>query len=173
MPAKLLVGQTQDRSADQTAGSIRPAKQALWPGRASDQWMSLLTTSLPRSPGRWLPGTMRKTRCLSKGKQRLLAELSYCKLFSPGQLIRGLKYSSRIKMSDRHHQQGVLQLLCRYQRSYDVSLVQRKYLGKYIIALNIMWKYKEQKSFGVTHLSHACPAMPVFVYSRASYACCH
>lgn len=38
----------------------------------------------------------------------------------------------------------------RYQRSYDVSLVQRKYLGKYIIALNIMWKYKEQKSFGLT-----------------------
>ena len=27
---------------------------------------------------------------------------------------------------------------CRYGRSYDVSLVQRKYLGKQLIALNIM-----------------------------------
>lgn len=39
---------------------------------------------------------------------------------------------------------------CRYGRSYDVSLVQRKYLGKVIIALNIMWKYREQVSFGVS-----------------------
>lgn len=39
---------------------------------------------------------------------------------------------------------------CRYGRSYDVSLVQRKYLGKVIIAFNIMWKYREQVSFGVS-----------------------
>lgn len=38
----------------------------------------------------------------------------------------------------------------RYGRSYDVSLVQRKYLGKVIIAFNIMWKYREQVSFGLT-----------------------
>ena len=41
---------------------------------------------------------------------------------------------------------------CRYGRSYDVALVQRKYLGKVIIAFNVMWKYKEQKSFGVSAL---------------------
>ncbi|KAL3158865.1 hypothetical protein ABBQ32_011583 [Trebouxia sp. C0010 RCD-2024] len=38
----------------------------------------------------------------------------------------------------------------RYGRSYDVSLVQRKYLGKVIIAFNIMWKYREQVSFGLS-----------------------
>lgn len=41
---------------------------------------------------------------------------------------------------------------CRYGRSYDVSLVQRKYLGKVIIAFNIMWKYREQVSFGVSSM---------------------
>lgn len=41
---------------------------------------------------------------------------------------------------------------CRYGRSYDVALVQRKYLGKVIIAFNVMWKYKEQVSFGVSIL---------------------
>ena len=46
-------------------------------------------------------------------------------------------------------------LLCRYGRSYDVSLVQRKYLGKVIIAFNIMWKYREQVSFGVSALNFA------------------
>lgn len=38
----------------------------------------------------------------------------------------------------------------RYGRSYDVSLVQRRYLGKVFIALNIMWKYREQQSFTLT-----------------------
>eukprot|EP00879_Flechtneria_rotunda_P001850 GHRR01002017.1.p1 GENE.GHRR01002017.1~~GHRR01002017.1.p1 ORF type:complete len:190 (+),score=86.15 GHRR01002017.1:155-724(+) len=38
----------------------------------------------------------------------------------------------------------------KYGRSYDVSLVQRKYLGKVFVALNIMWKYMEQQSFGYT-----------------------
>eukprot|EP00879_Flechtneria_rotunda_P011782 GHRR01012309.1.p1 GENE.GHRR01012309.1~~GHRR01012309.1.p1 ORF type:complete len:198 (+),score=88.10 GHRR01012309.1:155-748(+) len=43
-------------------------------------------------------------------------------------------------------------ITCRqkYGRSYDVSLVQRKYLGKVFVALNIMWKYMEQQSFGYT-----------------------
>jgi len=44
--------------------------------------------------------------------------------------------------------------ICRYGRSYDVSLVQRKYLGKVIIAFNIMWKYREQVSFGVSYIMH-------------------
>lgn len=43
-------------------------------------------------------------------------------------------------------------VICRYGRSYDVSLVQRKYLGKVIIAFNIMWKYREQVSFGVSNI---------------------
>ncbi|WIA12872.1 hypothetical protein OEZ85_006495 [Tetradesmus obliquus] len=38
----------------------------------------------------------------------------------------------------------------KYGRSYDVSLVQRTYLGKVFIALNIMWRYKEQQSFSYT-----------------------
>ncbi|DBB14732.1 TPA: hypothetical protein ACH3X3_004347 [Trebouxia sp. C0006] len=41
-------------------------------------------------------------------------------------------------------------LQSRYGRSYDVSIVQRNYLGKVIIACNIMWKYREQVSFGLT-----------------------
>jgi hypothetical protein len=33
--------------------------------------------------------------------------------------------------------------VCRkkYGRSYDVSLVQRRYLGKVFVALNVMWRY--------------------------------
>lgn len=42
----------------------------------------------------------------------------------------------------------------RYGRSYDVSLVQRKYLGKVIIAFNIMWKYREQVSFGLSEAEY-------------------
>lgn len=38
---------------------------------------------------------------------------------------------------------------CRYDRSYDVTLVRREYLGKSIVAMNIMWAYAEQKSFQV------------------------
>lgn len=46
--------------------------------------------------------------------------------------------------------QALLDLLrARYGRSYDVSLVQRKYLGQNFIALNIMWKYAEQQSWTV------------------------
>eukprot|EP00877_Chromochloris_zofingiensis_P008017 jgi/Chrzof1/3469/Cz12g26210.t1 len=47
--------------------------------------------------------------------------------------------------------QALLALLRqKYGRSYDVSLVQRTYMGKLFVALNIMWKYMEQKSFGYT-----------------------
>lgn len=41
-------------------------------------------------------------------------------------------------------------LQSKYGRSYDVSLVQRKYLGKQLIALNIMWRYREQASFALS-----------------------
>jgi Domain of unknown function (DUF3067) len=37
----------------------------------------------------------------------------------------------------------------RYDRSYDVTLVRREYMGKSIVAMNIMWAYAEQKSFQV------------------------
>lgn len=46
--------------------------------------------------------------------------------------------------------QALLELLrARYGRSYDVSLVQRTYLGQTFVALNIMWKYAEQQSWTV------------------------
>ena len=46
--------------------------------------------------------------------------------------------------------QALLELLrARYGRSYDVSLVQRQYLGQNFVALNIMWKYAEQQSWTV------------------------
>lgn len=37
----------------------------------------------------------------------------------------------------------------RYDRSYDVTLVRREYMGRSIVAMNIMWAYAEQKSFQV------------------------
>eukprot|EP00878_Enallax_costatus_P002960 GHUV01003156.1.p1 GENE.GHUV01003156.1~~GHUV01003156.1.p1 ORF type:complete len:185 (+),score=52.66 GHUV01003156.1:284-838(+) len=47
--------------------------------------------------------------------------------------------------------QALLDLLRKkYGRSYDVSLVQRTYLGKVFVALNVMWRYKEQQSFSYT-----------------------
>lgn len=42
----------------------------------------------------------------------------------------------------------------RYDRSYDVTLVRREYLGKSIVAMNIMWAYAEQKSFQVRAQQH-------------------
>jgi hypothetical protein len=46
---------------------------------------------------------------------------------------------------------ALLALLQRkYGRSYDVSIVRRTYMGRLFVALNVMWKYKEQKSFGYT-----------------------
>ncbi|KAK9814230.1 hypothetical protein WJX72_002603 [[Myrmecia] bisecta] len=38
----------------------------------------------------------------------------------------------------------------KFGRSYDVCLVQRQVVGKMFIAFNIMWKYREQRSFGMT-----------------------
>ena len=38
---------------------------------------------------------------------------------------------------------------CRYDRSYDLAFVQRRFAGKRFIALNILWHYKEQASFPV------------------------
>ncbi|KAI8475283.1 MAG: hypothetical protein J3K34DRAFT_456374 [Monoraphidium minutum] len=35
----------------------------------------------------------------------------------------------------------------KYGRSYDFSLVQRQYMGKTFVALNVMWKYREQASW--------------------------
>ena len=39
----------------------------------------------------------------------------------------------------------------RYERSYDVTLVRRSLAGKNFISLNIMWAYREQASFAVSH----------------------
>ncbi|KAK9864835.1 hypothetical protein WJX84_006812 [Apatococcus fuscideae] len=38
-------------------------------------------------------------------------------------------------------------LLEKYERSYDLAFVQRRFAGKRFIALNILWHYKEQASF--------------------------
>ncbi|KAK9861179.1 hypothetical protein WJX84_012350 [Apatococcus fuscideae] len=38
-------------------------------------------------------------------------------------------------------------LLAKYERSYDLAFVQRRFAGKRFIALNILWHYKEQASF--------------------------
>mmetsp|Transcript_1650 Transcript_1650/g.4806 ORF Transcript_1650/g.4806 Transcript_1650/m.4806 type:complete len:199 (+) Transcript_1650:195-791(+) len=45
-------------------------------------------------------------------------------------------------------------LLDRYDRSYDVTLVRREYLGRSFVAMNIMWSYAEQKSFGLSQEEH-------------------
>lgn len=43
----------------------------------------------------------------------------------------------------------------KYGRSYDLSLVQRQYMGKHFVAVNVMWKYKEQASFGLSDEEYA------------------
>ena len=43
--------------------------------------------------------------------------------------------------------------ICRYERSYDLAFVQRRFAGKRFIALNILWHYKEQASFPVCKLA--------------------
>lgn len=59
--------------------------------------------------------------------------------------------------------QALLDLLrARYGRSYDVSLVQRQYLGQNFVALNIMWKYAEQQSWTV----RVCAAAVCLQYSN-------
>lgn len=41
-------------------------------------------------------------------------------------------------------------LLNRYNRSYDVTLVKREYMGRPFVAMNVMWAYAEQKSFALS-----------------------
>lgn len=41
-------------------------------------------------------------------------------------------------------------LLDRYDRSYDVTLVKREYMGRTFVAMNVMWAYAEQKSFALS-----------------------
>ncbi|KAF6160766.1 hypothetical protein GIB67_035967 [Kingdonia uniflora] len=38
----------------------------------------------------------------------------------------------------------------KYGRSYDVQLIKKEFMGKNLLALNVMWKYREQKSFPLT-----------------------
>ncbi|KAL5721527.1 hypothetical protein ACHQM5_005164 [Ranunculus cassubicifolius] len=38
----------------------------------------------------------------------------------------------------------------KYGRSYDVQLIKKDFMGKNLLALNVMWKYMEQRSFPLT-----------------------
>uniref|UniRef100_A0A164SLU7 Uncharacterized protein n=2 Tax=Daucus carota subsp. sativus TaxID=79200 RepID=A0A164SLU7_DAUCS len=38
----------------------------------------------------------------------------------------------------------------KYGRSYDVQLIKKEFMGKNLLAMNVMWKYVEQKSFPLT-----------------------
>ncbi|KAF9622596.1 hypothetical protein IFM89_032495 [Coptis chinensis] len=38
----------------------------------------------------------------------------------------------------------------KYGRSYDVQLIKKEFMGKSLLALNVMWKYMEQRSFPPT-----------------------
>ncbi|RDX95232.1 hypothetical protein CR513_22268, partial [Mucuna pruriens] len=38
----------------------------------------------------------------------------------------------------------------KYGRSYDVQLVKKEFMGRNLYALNVMWKYMEQRSFPLT-----------------------
>ncbi|XP_022926184.1 uncharacterized protein LOC111433376 [Cucurbita moschata] len=35
----------------------------------------------------------------------------------------------------------------KYGKSYDVQLIKKEFMGRNLLALNVMWKYREQKSF--------------------------
>ncbi|KAJ4802491.1 Protease [Rhynchospora pubera] len=35
----------------------------------------------------------------------------------------------------------------KYGRSYDVQLIKKEFMGKNLLAMNVMWKYREQRSF--------------------------
>jgi len=35
----------------------------------------------------------------------------------------------------------------KYGRSYDVTLIKKEFMGRNLLALNVMWKYREQRSF--------------------------
>jgi hypothetical protein len=63
--------------------------------------------------------------------------------------------AAEAKHSNEFDGNALLQvILDRYERSYDVTLVRREYLGKKIVAMNIMWAYAEQKSFQLTEEEH-------------------
>ncbi|XP_068646543.1 uncharacterized protein [Aristolochia californica] len=38
----------------------------------------------------------------------------------------------------------------KYGRSYDVLLIKKEFLGRSLLAMNVMWKYREQRSFPLT-----------------------
>ncbi|KAF7081700.1 hypothetical protein CFC21_085614 [Triticum aestivum] len=38
----------------------------------------------------------------------------------------------------------------RYGRSYDVTLIRKQFMGRSLLAMNVMWKYREQRSFPLT-----------------------
>ncbi|GJZ50485.1 notch 1 intracellular domain like protein isoform 1 [Tanacetum coccineum] len=38
----------------------------------------------------------------------------------------------------------------KYGRSYDVQLIKKEFMGKNFLAMNVMWKYMEQRSFPLT-----------------------
>eukprot|EP00252_Welwitschia_mirabilis_P000561 TRINITY_DN1053_c0_g1_i1.p1 TRINITY_DN1053_c0_g1~~TRINITY_DN1053_c0_g1_i1.p1 ORF type:complete len:220 (+),score=42.11 TRINITY_DN1053_c0_g1_i1:252-911(+) len=38
----------------------------------------------------------------------------------------------------------------KYGRSYDVTLIKKEFMGRSLLALNVMWKYREQRSFPLT-----------------------
>lgn len=38
----------------------------------------------------------------------------------------------------------------KFGRSYDVQLIKKEFMGRNLLALNVMWKYREQRSFPLT-----------------------
>ncbi|CAM6094211.1 unnamed protein product [Calypogeia fissa] len=38
----------------------------------------------------------------------------------------------------------------KYGRSYDVQLIKKEFFGRQLLAMNVMWKYREQRSFPLT-----------------------
>lgn len=38
----------------------------------------------------------------------------------------------------------------KYGRSYDVQLIKKEFMGRQLLAMNVMWKYREQRSFPLT-----------------------
>lgn len=38
----------------------------------------------------------------------------------------------------------------KYGKSYDVQLIKKEFMGRQLLAMNVMWKYREQKSFPLT-----------------------
>ncbi|KAH6773987.1 hypothetical protein C2S52_003078 [Perilla frutescens var. hirtella] len=38
----------------------------------------------------------------------------------------------------------------KYGKSYDVQLIRKEFMGRNLLALNVMWKYMEQRSFPLT-----------------------